>query len=135
MTNGVAGTGGTAVAQLASRQAAAGNVASGTGGGPQHTGYGEKHAHGAHQQGTPCHRQHHTHHHHHHHRSSNQVQRGVDTLGLGTVISVGGTWAHHLTSTVNESIQGGMFPGLAAGRTLSTELLGCPENMALKMKN
>ncbi|GAA50780.1 tau tubulin kinase [Clonorchis sinensis] len=135
MTNGVAGTGGTAVAQLASRQAAAGHVASGTGGGPQHTGYGEKHAHGAHQQGTPCHRQHHTHHHHHHHRSSNQVQRGVDTLGLGTAISVGGTSAHHLASTVNESIHGGMSPGLGAGRTLSTELLGGPDNVALKMKN
>ncbi|VDP65933.1 unnamed protein product [Echinostoma caproni] len=128
LTNGVVGTAGTPVGQQASRQGVTGHAPS-TGGAAQHTGFADKHQHTSqHQQGgggASYHRQHHPHHHHHHHRSGNQVQRGVDTMGLGTAISVGGTSAHHMASTVNESIQGAPSPamgGVPTGRTVSAEL-------------
>lgn len=126
LTNGAAGPAGTPVGQQASRQAVTGHAPS-VGGAVQHTGFVDKHTHTAqHQQGggASYHRQHHAHH-HHHHRSGNQVQRGVDTLGLGTAISVGGTSAHHMASTVNESINGVPSPaigGAATGRTVSADL-------------
>ncbi|KAF7258101.1 Tau tubulin kinase [Paragonimus skrjabini miyazakii] len=134
LTNGAIATAGTPVGQLGSRQTATGPIPSGAGAVPQHTGCVEKHTHGGNQQGASYHRQHH--HHHHHHRTANQIQRGVDTLGLGTAISVGGTSAHHLASTVNESIHGGGSPGLVgAGRVMSAELVGGPDRAAINSKN
>ncbi|TPP59357.1 Tau tubulin kinase [Fasciola gigantica] len=135
LTNGAAGTAGTPVGQQASRQAVTGHAPS-AGGAAQHTGFVDKHAHTAqHQQGggASYHRPHHAHH-HHHHRSGNQVQRGVDTLGLGTAISVGGTSAHHMASTVNESMNGAPSPaigGAVTGRTESAELAVGGEGSAI----
>ncbi|CAL8088522.1 unnamed protein product [Calicophoron daubneyi] len=136
LTNGAIATAGTPAGQQTSRQLATAHAPSAVGA-AQHTGFVDKHPHTAqHQQMSSYHRQHHTHHHHHHHRAGGQVQRGVDTLGLGTAISVGGTSAHHLASTVNESIHGGISPGLAgAGRTLSGELVAGVESAAANNKN
>lgn len=132
ITNEVGGTAGTPAGQLGSRQTGTGQPQSAAG--PIHTGHVDKHVHGNQQQGASYHRQHH--HHHHHHRTSNQLQRGVDTVGIGTAISVGGTSAHHLASTVNESLQGAASPGLVGiGRSMSAELAGGPESHGAVMKN
>ncbi|KAA3672173.1 tau tubulin kinase [Paragonimus westermani] len=133
LTNGAIATAGTPVGQLGSRQTATGQIPSGAGAAPQHADYVEKHTHGRTQQGASYHRQHH---HHHHHRTANRIQRGVDTLGIGTAISVGGTSAHHLASTVNESIHDGGSPGLVgAGRVMSAELVDDPDRAAIDSKN
>lgn len=132
VTNEVGGTAGTPAGQLGSRPTGTGQPQSAAA--PINTGHVDKNVPGTQQQGASYHRQHH--HHHHHHRTANQLQRGVDTVGIGTAISVGGTSAHHLASTVNESLQGAASPGLVGmGRSMSAELAGGPDSRGTNVKN
>lgn len=112
-----------------------GHTTSVTGAFQQVTGHVEKYTHAA--QNQPFNQRQHLHHHHHHHQragTQGQIQRGMDTLGAGTAISVGGTSAHHLASTVNESINGAMSPCLNGAGRVSSDLIAGGESAALNCR-
>ena len=84
--------------------------------------HAERYNHNTQHQAVSHSRQHHQY--QHHHRTGNQAinQAGPDTVGVGTAISVGGTSAHHLASTVNESLPGALFTNIGGTGRASTDL-------------
>ncbi|CAH8599673.1 unnamed protein product [Heterobilharzia americana] len=111
--------------QQGSRHMGVGYTGSATAGNAQHTGFADRKTHAtqhlasSHRHPPPPHRN----------GALGQIQRGVETMGLGTGVSIGGNSIHHLASSMNESLQDGVPPVLNGGRTLSTDLIAGGESL------
>nr|CAH8861500.1 unnamed protein product [Trichobilharzia regenti] len=104
--------------QQGSRHMGVGYTGSATAGNAQHTGFADRKTHAT-QQLISSHRQ------HHRNGTLGQIQRGVDTVGLGTGVSVVGG---NLASSMNESLQDGI-PPVVNGRTMSTDFIAGGESL------